>query len=166
MRPHDFNLRRPYLREERDAMRQWLGQMHFTHFVTLASNNPMSNVDLLRRQLGKWDARSNREFLGKRWRKKPDERLNWIAFPEGRDSSPHWHLLLQVLPGQIGEYQAKHPGRRFERMLKGNWERICKSGTCDVQKIETHRVDYYVTKDSADYWNWSEFILFREFFEL
>ena len=56
--------------------------MHFTHFVTLASNNQMASNSLMKDRLRAWDSRINRELLGPKWQKKIDERMHWIAFPE------------------------------------------------------------------------------------
>lgn len=158
------------LLREADAMRDWLAEMRFDYFVTLASNDPMASNQKMRKNLSLWDARLNREFLGKRWLQKPDERLNWIAFLESPGYNPHWHLLIQLLPGQADEFREKLYGKGWvcgpEWQFELKWRQLVSSGTCDVQRIETEFVKAYVTKKVHDPENWGEFVTFRDLFDL
>ncbi|AZQ66603.1 hypothetical protein EF888_05275 [Silicimonas algicola] len=82
----------------RDAWKTRLMKHAFTHYVTLTTNRADLSVAYVRRRLREWDARINREFVGSRWKERPDERMLWFAFLEDADVNPHWHLLIEVDP--------------------------------------------------------------------
>jgi hypothetical protein len=153
------------MRRERDAMREFLAEKHFTHFITLAPNDPMLRPAGARRLLRGWDARMNRKLLGKRWRRKTNERLNWIAFLESPRANPHWHLLVQLLDGQEVGYE-KARGETFSSRARVTWRELKPSGTFDRKDIEDPYVKTYVTKQLADPDAWENFVVFWEFFEL
>ncbi len=150
---------------ERHAMREFLADTHFTHFITLALNDPMASVGRARRLLRDWDARMNRKLLGKRWHRKPDERMNWIAFLESPRDNPHWHLLVQLLDGQEAAYEATR-GETFSSRARVIWRELSRSGTFDCQCIEDGGVKTYVTKQLRNPETWENHVIFREFFEL
>ena len=150
----------------RNEIRAWLSDKHFTHFVTLAFNEPMVGKERMRQKLKAWDARVNRRLLGKRWRKKTDERLNWLAIPEKQESNPHWHLLVQILPEQFSEFEEREFLFGFDAILETTWRMIVPSGTVDVQPVENKRVQSYITKQLNLPQNYEDFVVYREFFEL
>lgn len=147
-------------------MRRWLSEKHFTHFVTLAFNEPEVGKMRMRQSLKHWDACANRALLGKRWRKKVDERLNWIAIPEKQQANPHWHVLMQILPDQFEEFEEREPYLGFEDVLSTLWRKIVPSGTVDVQLVESKGAHTYVTKQLNIPENFEDFVVFWEFFEL
>ncbi|MGR3630776.1 MAG: hypothetical protein ACU0A8_01460 [Limimaricola soesokkakensis] len=51
-------------------------------------------------RLKNWDQRVNRRMLGSAYRRKPPERVLWMAFLEKPKSNPHWHLVLQLTEEQ------------------------------------------------------------------
>jgi hypothetical protein len=130
----------------RDAIRQWVSTLQWTHFVTLQFNDPMRRIDQMRKSLFHWDACCNKRLLGKRWRAKPDERLLWIAFAEKMADYPHWHLVLQVLPDQIDAFANGSLDQSLEEFLARRWTALGPSFTCDVQVIESIGAVDYVTK--------------------
>ncbi len=150
---------------ERHAMREFLADTHFTHFITLALNDPMASVGRARRLLRDWDARMNRKLLGKRWHRKPDERMNWIAFLETPWDNPHWHLLVQLLDGQEAAYEETR-GEEFFWCAERIWTELKPAGTLVAKDIDDPWVKNYVTKQLVDPLTWENFVIFREFFEL
>ncbi len=145
---------------QRDAIRLWLAKQSFTHFVTLATNNPMTSNARMRDTLREWDARVNRKILGSHWLKKPDERIQWIAFPEAFGASPHWHMLLQLLPDQIVKIGSN---TRLADILKRPWQSLIIGASVDVQTIHSRGALDYATKaiDQGD--NAANFITSSEF---
>jgi hypothetical protein len=159
---NEFSRSNSRLREE---MRSFLDDKRFTHFISLALNDPMASVARARRLLREWDARTNRVMLGKRWRRKPDERMNWIAFLEAPRDNPHWHLLVQLLDGQEAAYEETR-GETFSSRARVIWREVSRSGTLNYQIVEDDGVKTYVTKQLANPETWENFVVFWEFFEL
>ena len=87
----------------RAAIRSWLADRHFTHIATLATNDPMTSTERMKDLLKEWDARVNREIVGNKWHKRPDERIDWIAFREGVGAHPHWHLF-KFFPSRLRSF--------------------------------------------------------------
>lgn len=169
--PQQF--RTPWKTLERNAIRDWMAGMHFTHFVTLTSNNQMATRYFMKDKLRAWDARVNRDVVGPKWQKRIDERVNWIAFPEKFGVNPHWHVLMQLLPEQLEELESRCPleDRLFDDVLRQSWTKFVPSGTVDVQPIRVGRDDKkrvydYVTKSLGHEPNLEDFVMFREYFEL
>jgi hypothetical protein len=73
-------------------MLDWLQRYQWTHFVTLALNDPGVGLDRARNILKGWDARMNRRLFGPKWHKKPDERLFAFYFFEKPETNPHCSL--------------------------------------------------------------------------
>ncbi|MCK8483758.1 hypothetical protein MUY21_06880 [Aliiroseovarius sp. S2029] len=169
----DFQRSSPPRSSEREAVREWLNRMWFTHFITLTSNNQMFTRHDMAARLRAWDARVNRNLVGPKWQKRVDERIYWIAFPEKADVNPHWHLLLQLLPEQIEEDEDRQGvcDWSFEDDVKHIWTRLVPSGTVDVQRIGSGmcRRDgaaRYVTKSLGFEPNLESFVMSREYFKL
>lgn len=151
----------------REAFRTWLQDARFTHFVTLSCNYNLVSRDGMRDLLKGWDARVNRVLVGPKWHRRPDERINWIAFPEKMTVNPHWHLLLQVLDEQLEAFDDPLSGVN----LVSAWTSLMPSGTVDVQRIDPscdgqEHVRRYVTKSVGHSTNFEDVITYRDFFEL
>ncbi|MBO9399944.1 hypothetical protein J7399_10415 [Shimia sp. R9_1] len=151
----------------RDAMREWLGPMYFTHLVTLTTNDQSFKRERMKDRLRNWDGRVNREIVGPKWLKRYDERINWIAFPEKAGVNPHWHLLLQLTSDQIRDLGASND---FNRIVKRTWSKLVPSGSSDVELIKASVADSttvadYVTKSLGYEPNIEDFVIFREFFD-
>lgn len=138
-------------RDFQQTFRGWIKsrQQHYTHFITLASNNPMLRLDAANRLLREWDARMNREIVGPKWTKRPDERCCWIACLEGQASSLHWHILFRPawdLPeNQVKRFDDKYPFG-MEGLVADTWHDICKSGSTKTLLIESDGAIRYTTK--------------------
>lgn len=164
--------RRPPKSREREAVREWLNGMHFTHFITLSSNNEILSREDMGKHLKTWDSRVNRKLVGPRWHKRNDERMYWMAFPEKADVNPHWHLLLQLLPEQIDKDEERQLTSEwsFAGFIEKIWTQIVPSGTVDVQRLGVGqnnkiRTCNYVTKSLGYEPNLENFVMSREYFK-
>lgn len=158
------HFRRPI--QEREAMRDWLTDKHFTHFVTLTSNNQVLSRELMKKRLRSWDARVNRAIVGPKWHKRYDERINWIAFPEKQNTNPHWHLLLQLLNEQIATFDV--PGDNgqtpFEKVVASSWISQLPSGSTDVCRIHNKAAAYKYASKSLGYGpHFEDFVISLEY---
>ncbi len=142
-------------------LRIWLERYTFTHFVTLSSNHQSFSYQWMKQQLREWDARVNHSLNGRRWQKRPDERLVWFAFPEKLTTNPHWHLLVAV--DDYAETAAR-AARLADFHIYGrrHWMDLCYQGSFDAQRIESKGIIEYVTKVSADTAYLEKFVLSRE----
>jgi hypothetical protein len=148
----------------RAKLREWLRCADFTHHVTLATNAGAFKPEKMRQKLKDRDARVNRRLCGKRYRKKPDERILWIAFPEKLDVNAHWHLLLNVLPEQLEALDERPDREPFDQELGRAWCSIVPSGSVSVQPIRSApAVVDYVTKRCRLEVNCITFVLAHEF---
>ncbi|MGB4107665.1 MAG: hypothetical protein WBK55_07695 [Alphaproteobacteria bacterium] len=130
----------------------WLDSQNFTHFMTLVFNRP-ETLDSARDKLKKFHANIDRRILGTNWYKKPpEERTFFIAFPEHIQSNLHYHLLTRVNREHI---------ERFEQHAPDVWETLVKSGSIDIQPF-TGRLDYCLKEQYKDQ-NYRAFIISREF---
>lgn len=152
-------------RRMRQELRTRLLDYDFTHFITLASNHQPLGYPRMREVLKAWDARVNREINGRRWAKRPDERLVWFAFPEKLEVNPHWHMIVQVDPDIENEARAARTERLSEIGHK-HWLSLVRQGSFDCQSIESPEVIRYITKMSADNTHFEKFIVFREFMNI
>jgi len=134
----------------RKAMGDWLRDRRHTHFVTLMANDPMASHDRMVRLLKDWDARVNRRIAGPKWRKRPDERMQWIAVLEKPGNSPHWHLLCYPSAEQLLWENWRECLTPYERDFIEIWEKLIASGTCDVQRIYDDGIVDYFTKTLGD----------------
>ncbi len=130
-------------RRYRQGMNELLRDMEADYFVT-ANFNRDTSYEAARKALKGWHARVDKVLLGGSWsRKARAERTQFVAFVEHLESNLHWHLLLRL--GEGADEQ------RFEQVAEGCWLRLVKSGSLDVEKIDTSadraRVANYVTKD-------------------
>ncbi|RKF14185.1 hypothetical protein D6850_13560 [Roseovarius spongiae] len=149
----------------REALREKLKVYEFTHFITLASNHQPLGYPRMRSLLKEWDARVNRELIGARWTKRPDERLLWFAFPEKLDVNPHWHLVTQVDPLVATLSQAARI-TRLPQIAKRHWVDLVPQGSIDIQRIDSNGILRYVTKIAADASHFEKFIIYREFMNI
>ena len=143
-------------------LRAKLFDYDFTHFITLASNYQPLGYPRMRALLKEWDARVNRELNGRKWAKRPDERLVWFAFPEKMDVNPHWHLIVQV------DTHIENAARaaRTERLPETghmHWMGLVRQGSFDCQSVVSSNVIDYITKMSAEETHFEKFVVFREF---
>lgn len=149
-------------RRMRQELRAKLFNYDFTHFITLASNHQPLGYTRMRALLKEWDARVNRELNGRKWAKRPDERLVWFAFPEKMDVNPHWHLIVQVDPHIENAARAART-ERLPEIGHMHWHSLVRQGSFDCQSVESSRVIEYITKASAEETHFEKFVVFREF---
>lgn len=149
-------------RRTRAAIVAWLNQWTFTHFITLATNDPGLSVEQARRLVREWDARTNRALFGPKWRWKPDERLFGFYFLEKPASNPHWHGLIK-LDHFDPELRAEH-ARLLLIKSELVWQKLKPSGSVDVKAVDNNiGVCKYVAKELGNEVSYSEFVLWNEF---
>lgn len=140
----------------------WLERWPWTHFVTLALNDPTASTARCRRLIKRWDARANRKLLGPKWLYKPDERLFAFYFLEKPNLNPHWHALVMLderIPGRRAEQR-----RWLEESAECLWQTLKPSGTFNVKSIYARQgVCGYVAKELGYEVSYREFVVFREF---
>ena len=147
-------------RREREAVRVWLSDRRFTHFVTLMLNCPYAGRDHVKHRLRDWDARMNREIVGPKWLRRSDRRMQWIAFPEKLEANPHWHLCLEVLPEQETKLGARGG---LARLVDRVWLDLVPSGTTDTKAWRDDGALRYATKQLDDPRNYEMFVHVQEF---
>lgn len=133
----------------RDVLRERLARNRFSHFITLATNDPMVGTWRMRSLLKEWDARVNRFLVGPKWHKRPDERLLWFAFLEKPEANPHWHLLAEVDPQLAEKPAAAARLEEFELQLGNIWRSICATGSADVAPYRDEGAIFYATKEQT-----------------
>ncbi len=149
----------------RKALREKLLDYDFTHFITLASNHQVLTEGRMRSLLKEWDARVNRDLIGPKWTKRPDERLLWLAFPEKMDVNPHWHMVAQIDPAIDTATRAART-TRLSQTAEKLWLGLLPQGSFDCQGVESPDVIRYITKMSARERSFDSFIFHREFMNI
>ena len=135
------------LRMQRE-LRKWLeGRCQgYTHFITLATNDPMRSPDAARRMLHHWDAQMNSKLLKGRWQKKPDERTVWFACMEGKESAVHWHLLWRLAWDMSPSRMDYANTISIAHLTDECWRKTTPLGSTKTLKIESAGAHDYVTK--------------------
>jgi len=127
-------------------------------FVTLTLNLGYS-LAAAKRKLEAFHARLDRLQLGKSWCKSED-RTRFIAVPETKNGTIHYHLLLK-LPTHA------RVGFDFEKSAPALWKKITPAGTFDVKpiKIQADHVGFanYMTKQPWHHKSQENYILWSEF---
>lgn len=103
------------------------------YYITLATNQPWSS-DRMTVMLNKFAQSMDQSGLGRKWFKKPIfQRADGICFIEKPNTNLHAHCVLRIpyLPPNISEA----------------WERICPSGSADIQEITTEGFGAYCAKE-------------------
>jgi hypothetical protein len=146
----------------RCAVSNWLDRWKLTHFATLATNDPMVSNDGARRLIRDWDAQMNREQLGPKWVKRPDERMFNFYFLEKPGVNPHWHALIMV-----GGFDDEILTRRQEILTQQTefiWKGLKSSGSVDIQPVyHQDGVSNYVAKALGHEVSYSCFVTLNEF---
>lgn len=124
---------------------KFLKSYDFTHFVTLALNDPMISLARADRLLRSWEARMNYLFVGSRWSRRPDERIFAFYFLEKPSANPHWHGLVMFDPDPIVSAEQAFT---MEWVGEQRLKRIHPSGTFRMKPIyDLDGVVRYATKD-------------------
>ena len=110
----------------RAALETWLERWPWTHFVSLATNDPGMSVDGMRRLIREWDARMNRRLNGSKWQEHPDTRLWAVYFLERPASNPHWHALVWLDHPDL-EKRRWH-FQEFAGIAQTVWEKLIPAG--------------------------------------
>ncbi len=125
-------------------------------FVTLTFNRTGYSYAAAKVQLERFHARLDRLQLGKHW-SQSTERTEFIAVPEIRNGTLHYHLFLKL---------ATDPRNGFdwEGSAPGLWKKIVPAGTVNIQPIgDKRRRAEYVTKDAWRCASIEHFVLSSEF---
>ena len=150
-------------RRERAGIIEMLERWHWTHFITLATND-MCSIERARRLVRSWDARMNRKMLGPKWTSKPDERLFAFYFPENPETNTHWHALVMLDSQLRGQWLKQHA--LLVEETQPIWRKLVPSGTSKVLFVTNdvrHRARRYVAKQIDDPLCYSNFVVPREF---
>jgi hypothetical protein len=140
-------------------MKNFLSRYTFTHFVTLATNDPMISAENMKRLLKTWDAMLNRRLCGKHWSKLHDRRSVWFAYSEKLQVNPHWHLLMAV-DEECGRQEEL---AKIDFRIDQIWCKLKWSGTTDVQPVTSSGALNYVLKDLSRPENIENFVVWNEF---
>lgn len=138
----------------------WLNTKGFTHFVTLATNDPdlrsadrrvigdLRGVDRMDALVRRWDARMNRALVGPKWAKPLYEmdRMFAFYFLEKASTNPHWHALIRIDDDDPDRRATKL--KKLHELTEENWLSIISSGSTDVKRIyDQEDVVNYVAKE-------------------
>lgn len=161
----------------RDAIRQWLMTMSFTHFGTF-NFNCSTTLESARKKLRHFHACWDNEIFGKRYnRATPEKRLFMCVFPEHINTNTHFHALIRSSIKTTGNT----PDFRLEAPKL--WENIIASGSLYIPEVpaeklalmsdesvisgeQLQRIANYITKDTIKQKNYDSFILSNEFLPL
>ena len=143
----------------RRAVQQWLAQIDFELFVTLAFPHNVG-IGRARQTLRHWFACVDSYYLGKNWNRRPwDERTSAIAFPENIISNLHYHCLLRLPESAQGQTPLQQC-----RILARYWTKAVPRGTCEGRSIgDRRRAVRYATKQLVKPGYEDKFILASEF---
>lgn len=149
------------LKAERDALHAHLMTRPWSHWVSLAFNDPeistfLTDIEpvLMRDRVKEWDARMNRKIIGPKWQRRPDERMFWFLTPEALDRNPHLHGYVYVRPDQR---------LAFDIHAALTWETLCPKGSAEIETFDLEKAKPgYATKQTFKRINFENFILSRE----
>lgn len=143
--------------EIRNAMDELLRRYDWDFFITVNFNRD-TTWEGARANLKHWHAAMDRNLLGGRWAKKTEQRTFYFAFMEGAETNRHWHMLARVHDGKQD---------KLENTAAWIWKDIVKSGSMDVQRLETaydrSRASGYAIKQLWADRNLEEFLVSTEF---
>lgn len=141
-------------------MRSFLDDFDFNYFVT-ANFNRSTQYEAGRRILGRFQAKLDRKLFGKYyWKKQPENRTFFFAFPEvgGISGERHYHLIFRV------------PERReleFEECAPEIWKKLVISGDLDLRNLpeagDKEKVKSYICKDLWQSRNYENYLISTEF---
>jgi hypothetical protein len=143
--------------EQQAALREWLTEFEWSHFVTISFNQATTDLSA-HRELRRVHQRLDQKLFGRRFYKRPDvDRTFFIALPEVA-SSLHYHALFRV------PYE-KH--QLFETWAPVIVKNIAKASSCDVTPVRSQfdkeRIASYITKDAYASYSIENFIVSSEF---
>ena len=143
--------------------RKW-NHEEFDMFVTLSTDKQGFPMPQLKSNISKLFCMIEKKMIGSRFHKKPpEERIQFIGFPEHINDDPHYHLLLRF-PENIKTKEYQHEYRFYFKLLLwrfwGKFVNQEKKPYCDAQDVVSQRVVDYVTKDLFDPMN-EEHIIFN-----
>jgi hypothetical protein len=143
--------------EQKHAVREWLTEQTWTHFVTVAFNEQTTDASATR-LLRRFHQRLDTKLFGRRFFKRPPEsRTFFIAVPETA-SNLHYHMLFRVPP-------VVHD--RFVTELPAILKCVAQAASYDIQPIPTDadraRIASYITKDAYQHRSIENFIVSSEF---
>jgi hypothetical protein len=155
-----------------DLIPEWLDNWRFHFFVTLSTNDAdmgsRSSVgsnerySYLRDRLREFDARMNRQLLGREWQRSPD-RMFGFWFLEKPDVNPHWHGLVRFFASGDMDKLALQKAV-FQREALKIWTELVPSGEVDIQLIaDQPYVSKYVVKSLGHDVNYSNFVVPDQF---
>jgi hypothetical protein len=149
-------------RGTQQAFESWLDLWKFTHFISLAINDPMLSAEGARQLLKEWDARMNRALLGPKWANRPDERMFNFYFLEKPNTNPHWHGLIML--GGFDDETLAHRAKILTEKAEPIWKAIKPSGTVKVKPIYHQQgASNYIAKELGYEVSYANFVTPDEF---
>ena len=146
----------------RDEMRHWLSSEQFSHFITLATHNPMCTSLQAKSLLDEWGQRVDHTIIGKKWLKRREvEGCEWVAFQEGQRTEAHWHVLFRISPdlrttrkAYVANNLSRHHGngprgtrlRGLPWVAHDRWRRITRTGDAVTDTIYSTKAVNYASK--------------------
>lgn len=141
---------------------EWLERWKWTHFITLAFNDPMVQSSTARDKLKGWCGRMNRLLVGPKWFRRPDEQLFMFAFFEKPGVHPHWHILLMLDDVDPAVRLAKEV--RLPTAARMAWGALSVKGNTDVRRVDLRDgICRYVTKELRRDAQYQNFVVHDEF---
>ena len=132
------------------ATRELLSTYEFTHFITLATNNPMVKQLRMRGMLKAFDAHLSRYVAGPKWQRHP-MRPFWFATLEKPDTHPHWHMLARIEKLPEDPEGLSSPQEHLELKIRVSWSKLCPTGSIAVRPDPNIGAQHYITKDLASW---------------
>ena len=130
----------------KQAISDMLNGFTYTHHVTLATNSHYRaappTMDRMCAALSQFELRINRKIAGPRYQELPDRHIHGFVFVEKLSSNPHWHLIINVRPGQF---------RNLESFSGICWEKALGDvgGNALVQNISEYQEAHNLSNDNA-----------------
>ena len=105
----------------------------------------------------------NRKLVGKRWAKRPNQRMISFFFLENPNSNIHWHGLIKFsAENKIPIFEQQHI---FDWHADLTWRQLVPKGTVNIQQVEDQRsLVRYVTKMLPYSVSYESFVLPGEFY--
>ena len=148
----------PFLLNE--GILTFLNSFDFDYFIT-ANFNRDTTPESGKKNLRYWHRKLDRKLFGEYfWKKKPEDRTFFIAFPEigSQNGKFHYHMLSKVPSDRR---------KGFENFASKYWEKQVRGGDLDVRflrgDIDKQTVKSYTCKDVWRGENYENFLVSTEF---
>lgn len=143
------------------SMVEWVSKSDLQFFITFNSNCEISETSM-RKRIGQWAARVDREALGNRFREFTEQRTFFVGWFEVA-SSRHCHTLVR-LPSFYADWPHR---KKLYPYMENAWRKILPSGRLHVEIASLPHVRDAVAGYSTKLWRQDDyedrFIISTEF---